>query len=69
MKKKVENILCIPCKSETLEVKATKHCRTCLEPEPLCDVCAQHHTRRRETKEHEISDDRQQLADIANNHK
>ena len=65
----LHKILCSPCQRETLEVGATKHCRTCKDPEPFCDVCAQHHTRLKETKEHEISDDLQQLADIADKHK
>ena len=62
-------VLCIPCLCETIEADASKHCKTCKDPVPLCDVCAQHHVRRRETKEHEISDDLQQLAVIANKHK
>lgn len=67
--KAAKRILCYPCLRETIEADANKHCRTCLDPEPLCDVCAQHHTRRRETKEHQISDDPQQLADLADKHK
>ena len=58
-------ILCSPCQRETFEADATKHCTTCEDPEPLCDVCAQHHTRRKETKQHVISDDVQKLADVA----
>lgn len=64
-----EIVLCIPCCRETIEADATKYCRTCEDPEPLCDVCAQHHTCRKETKEHGISDDLQQLAAIAETHK
>ena len=62
-------VLCIPCCRETIEADATKYCITCKDPEPLCDFCAQHHTRRKESKDHEISDDLQQLAVIADKHK
>ena len=58
-------ILCSPCQRETFEADATKHCTTCEDPEPLCDLCAQHHIRRKENKNHVISDDVQQLADLA----
>ena len=67
---KVEReVLCNPCLRETIEIEATKHCKTCNDPEPLCDVCAQHHTRRKETKEHEISEDMQQLVNLGAKYK
>lgn len=62
-------VLCSPCQRETLDIEATKFCRSCKDPEPLCDVCAQIHTRRRETKEHKISDDFEKIAILAAKHK
>ena len=60
-----KKVLCSPCLRETIEVEATKHCRDCKDPEPICNICALYHSRRKETREHEISNDMQQLANLA----
>lgn len=39
----VQEMLCEPCMAECLEIPATFFCKTCEDPEPLCDTCAKHH--------------------------
>nr|XP_022286825.1 uncharacterized protein LOC111099705 [Crassostrea virginica] len=57
------NITCKPCNRESITAKATKCCKTCKDPEPLCDLCAQRHTLKAGNKGHEMSDDLQQFFD------
>lgn len=52
-----KDILIIPCADDDLEVKATHFCKTCEDPEPLCESCAKQHTRQKIAKNHEISAD------------
>ena len=56
-------ISCKSCFRETITAEATKCCKTCKDPEPLCDVCAQRHTLKEGNKEHEMTDDLQQFFD------
>lgn len=49
--------LCIPCLDDSLDVKATHFCKTCEDPEPLCESCAKQHTRQKMAKNHEICSD------------
>ena len=57
MSKPQMQILCKPCFRETITTEATKCCKTCKDPEPLCDHCAQRHNMKEGNKEHEMSDD------------
>ena len=56
-------IACKPCNRESITAEATKCCKTCKDPEPLCDLCAQRHTLKAGNKGHEMSDDLQQFFD------
>lgn len=49
--------LCEPCTSENLQVQATHICKTCEDPELLCETCAQHHTKQKPFRDHELSKD------------
>ena len=52
-------ISCMPCLRDTITAEATKCCKTCKDPEPLCDDCADRHTRMEANKGHEMTDDLQ----------
>ena len=56
-----KEVLCDPCLSGDERTAATGFCKTCEDPEPLCDGCAKQHTRQKATKGHEISNDLTQL--------
>lgn len=45
---------CDPCFIENIHVKATHFCKTCDDPEPLCDECAKQHTRQKICRDHEM---------------
>ena len=48
---------CDPCLSGDVHSAAKGFCKTCEDPEPLCDTCAHLHTRQKATKHHEICND------------
>ena len=45
-----------------IQTIATRFCKSCEEPEPMCEVCASHHSRQKATKDHEICDDMGQFS-------
>lgn len=47
-------IACIPCSYDKLDVKATHFCKTCEDPEPLCESCAKQHIRQKVAYNHKI---------------
>lgn len=47
-------MICVPCSNDSEEVEATHFCKTCEDPEPLCEMCAKDHTRYKMTKNHKI---------------
>lgn len=47
-------MICFPCSNDSIEVQATHFCKSCEDPEPLCEICAKQHTRHRMAKGHEI---------------
>lgn len=49
--------LCKPCFFHNLQVQATHLCKTCDDEEPLCETCAQYHTKQKLFKDHELSKD------------
>lgn len=51
------------CNRESITAEATKCCKICKDPEPLCDLCAQRHTLDAGNKGHEMSDDLQKFFD------
>lgn len=53
----VEMIFCEPCFSENHQIQATRFCKTCDDPEPLCDSCAQYHTEQKLSRHHDLSGD------------
>lgn len=53
----VKEILCEPCITENIQVSASFFCKTCEDPEPLCDICARHHTKQKLSKNHELCED------------
>ena len=52
-----KDLLCEPCLCADVAIKATKVCKTCEDPEPLCESCAQQHNRQKATRGHEMCDD------------
>ena len=54
-------IYCDPCLFGNVKTEATRFCKTCLDPEPLCEVCAQLHTRQKATKNHMMCEDIRQF--------
>lgn len=48
---------CRPCSMDNMTVKATCFCKSCEDPEPLCEECAKQHTRFQICKDHEICQD------------
>ena len=50
---------CKPCHRDTITNEATKCCKTCKDPEPLCVDCAHRHTLMEANKGHEMTDDLQ----------
>lgn len=48
-------IECDPCLNDGTKVTATHFCKTCEDPEPLCETCAKQHTRQRAFRDHELS--------------
>lgn len=54
MNKIVKHIFCEPCSTENNDVVATFFCKTCDDPEPLCNACAKQHTKQKLSKNHEL---------------
>lgn len=57
-----KEFLCGPCLCAKIQIKATKFCKTCEDPEPLCESCSQHHYRQKATRGHNICDDFKELS-------
>lgn len=57
-------ILCEPCSTEDLQIQATHLCKTCENPEPLCETCAKNHTKQKLCRDHQISGDVRELQKI-----
>lgn len=47
---------CNPCSNDLIMSNATHFCKTCEDPEPLCESCAVQHTRQKIAKDHDICD-------------
>lgn len=45
---------CNPCSYGDIIVRATHFCRTCENPEPLCENCSTQHVRQRKSRHHQI---------------
>lgn len=54
---KQEKKLCDPCLYGDKKTKATHFCKTCDVPELFCKDCAQHHTRQKLSRDHELCDE------------
>lgn len=52
-----EDIFCGPCLYVDIQTKATRYCKTCSDPEPLCNDCAKQHTRQNSSRDHELCND------------
>uniref|UniRef100_A0A8W8JDE2 B box-type domain-containing protein n=1 Tax=Magallana gigas TaxID=29159 RepID=A0A8W8JDE2_MAGGI len=52
-----KSMLCEPCFTENQLIQATHFCRTCYDPELLCEFCAKHHTKQKPFKDHKLSND------------
>lgn len=50
-------ILCIPCSNDKVDVRATQFCKTCKDPEPLCESCAKQHIRQKLARNHDVCAD------------
>lgn len=49
-----ERLLCEPCSTDNVQIEATRFCKTCDDPEPVCETCAKHHLRQKLSKDHEM---------------
>lgn len=49
-----EYTLCEHCIHDNVLVTAINFCKTCEDPEALCEICAKHHTRQKAFKDHEL---------------
>lgn len=58
---KTQKIVCVPCTFKKLRNEATRFCKTCEDPEPMCETCAEHHTLQQISRNHELSADIQEL--------
>ena len=58
---------CKPCHRDTITKEAKKCCKTCKDPEPLCEDCAHRHTRMEKNKGHEMTDDLQLCSNTKTN--
>lgn len=58
---KAERVPCSLCHRDTITSEATKWCKTCKDPEPLCDHCAQRHTLMEANEGHQMAVDLQQF--------
>eukprot|EP00105_Crassostrea_gigas_P040346 XP_019924494.1 PREDICTED: major surface trophozoite antigen 11-like [Crassostrea gigas] len=56
-----ENLLCEPCSTDNVQVEATHFCKTCEDPDPLCETCAKHHLKQKLSKDHKMSADIEEL--------
>lgn len=61
-----EDMFCDPCLYADIKIKATHYCKTCDDPEPLCNDCARQHTRQKLSRHHEICDN---IGEFDNNKK
>lgn len=59
-----KKLKCEPCYTEDILVLATHFCKTCDDPEPLCETCAKHHTKQRLYRNHQISEDIREFQNI-----
>lgn len=46
--------MCNPCFIDNRQLSATHFCKTCVDPEPLCETCAKEHIRQQMSRYHEI---------------
>lgn len=53
--------MCVPCSFQHVKVKATHICKICENPEPLCEICSEHHTLQKMTRNHQMCEDIQQF--------
>lgn len=50
-----ENVVCDQCLNDDKKVTATYFCKTCEDPEPLCELCAKQHTRQKAFRDHSLN--------------
>lgn len=62
-----KKVVCNPCSNDSKEVQATHFCKTCEDPEPLCEMCAKQHTRHKLSKDHKICADIEEYPDVRRN--
>lgn len=55
-KNKETNTVCEPCSNEDKAITATHFCKSCYDPEPLCESCAKEHSRQKISKYHILCD-------------
>lgn len=56
-KNKETGYVCELCFNENKQITATHFCKTCNDPEPLCEACAKEHIRQKISKDHSLSDE------------
>lgn len=56
-----KEIFCYPCGYGDIQTRATHFCKTCDVPEPLCQDCAQQHTRQKLSRGHELCNEMKKM--------
>ena len=57
-------VFCEPCSFENKSKEADRFCKSCQDPEPMCEDCAKEHTRHRITRGHKMCLDLEQFLNI-----
>ena len=61
-KESAKQILCEQCLLDDTKTEATRFCRSCQDPEPMCEICAKQHIRQKDSRDHEICQDLQMMS-------
>ena len=61
-KESAKQILCEQCLLDDIKTEATRFCKSCKDPEPMCEICAKQHIRQKDSRDHEICQDLQMMS-------
>lgn len=57
-----KEILCEQCLLDDTKTEATRFCKSCKDPEPMCETCAKLHIRQKNSRDHELCQDLQKMS-------
>ena len=61
-KESAKQILCEQCLLDDTKTEATRFCKSCKDPEPMCETCAKLHIRQKNSRDHELCQDLQKMS-------